>query len=235
MYPQYKQIVLGDFNSTIGKDAENLGQRCLGKNIDNLPTNENGNMLLSFSENNNLTILNSIYRTKTIHRITFVAPTYKKRLDYILGDKDVRRYSSHCRVYRDKSKTCAIFDTDHRLLVLNLKIPFKREEKRQKIAIREKKEKKAPKQYDISALKSSEKIRISYSERVNQTLKESLNKQNPSNKHDINDLNRLVVDAIKMQLKILFQFYLEMKNLNHGTIQNISRCFQNYEQRKKGI
>ena len=67
-------------------------------------------------------IINSIYRTKRIHRGTWRHPfTGKwKRIDYICTTSWVAKLIKSCRVHTTASN---LFDTDHRILVMNLEFP----------------------------------------------------------------------------------------------------------------
>ena len=91
---KFKKVVLGDFNSTIGMQSKLSGawDKVLGYNNSSLvETNENGENFLTFCFENNLKIVNSIYRTKRIHRGTWKhASTGKiKRLDYIHSPRKI--------------------------------------------------------------------------------------------------------------------------------------------------
>ena len=126
--PSFKLVISGDFNATIGRDAIG-GYSCIGRNNDPWPTNSNGRRLLEMAENLNLQILNTMFRTKNIHRTTFVAPggRFCKRLDYFVTEDFVTKLATNCRVYRGKSGENREFGTDHRLLVLKLAVSFKRD------------------------------------------------------------------------------------------------------------
>ena len=67
-------------------------------------------------------IVNSIYRTKRIHRGTWYNQVIGrwKRLDYICTTGWVLKFVRSCRAYTEPSK---LFDTDHRLLVMNIDFP----------------------------------------------------------------------------------------------------------------
>ena len=124
-YNRFKSINLGDFNASIGMDSKNSGawDNVLGSNnSSHLETNSNGEAFLKFCSENNLRIINSIFRTKIIHRETWVhKPTGKaKRLDYITTRKYISKFITSCRAYR---KTASIFDTDHYMVTMTLKYP----------------------------------------------------------------------------------------------------------------
>ena len=61
-------------NATIGNDSYGPWSH-LGINNDDRETNDNGSRLLRFSKENRLFIMNSLYKTKPIHRHTWYSPT----------------------------------------------------------------------------------------------------------------------------------------------------------------
>ena len=125
-YPGFKVIVGGDLNATIGNDSYGSWSY-LGRNNDNLPTNDNGTRLLSLSQECNLFIMNSLFDSPTKHRHTWYSPNgFTKRVDYILAEWHIKKLSSSCRVYRRASIP---FETDHRLLALYCSFPSKSERK----------------------------------------------------------------------------------------------------------
>ena len=73
-YNRFKSILLGDFNAIIGMDAKNSGawDDILGYNNSSINmTNENGESFLKFCSEKQFKIINSIFRTKRIHRGTW--------------------------------------------------------------------------------------------------------------------------------------------------------------------
>ena len=125
-HPSYKIIVGGDMNATIGND-NSKDLKCLGRNNDPVPTNGNGRRLISLCETNNLSIMNSMYHTKTTHRATWYMRTgFKKRTDYILAEGHIKKYTSNCRVYRGASIP---FESDHRMLAMTCYFPTKSAQK----------------------------------------------------------------------------------------------------------
>ena len=124
-YNRFKSINLGDFNATIGMDSKQSGawDDILGFNNSAIVnTNTNGESFLKFCSENKLKIINSIFRTKRIHRGTWIhKPTgVVKRLDYITTRKYVSRFVTSCRAYR---KTASLFDTDHYMVKMTLRYP----------------------------------------------------------------------------------------------------------------
>ena len=113
-------------NATIGNDSFGPWSY-LGPNNDEYATNDNDTRLLSFSNENNLFIMNSLFSSKAIHRHTWYSPTgFSKRVDYILAEWHLKKLCSNCRVYR---KASIPFETNHRLLTLSCSFPSKRKQK----------------------------------------------------------------------------------------------------------
>ena len=121
-HPSYKLVIGGDFNATIGKESQSEFSKCIGKNNDPNPTSKNGHRLLQFAHELNLSILNTQYGYKNVHRWSFHSNLgYDRRLDYILGEWFIKRFSHNCRVYRGASNP---FESDHKVVVLDCKIPL---------------------------------------------------------------------------------------------------------------
>ena len=124
-FNRFKSINLGDYNATIGMDSKSSGawDDILGFNNSSIvSTNTNGESFLKFCSENKLNIINSIFRTKRIHRGTWThKPTGQvKRLDYITTRKYISRFITSCRAYR---KTASLFDTDHYMVKMTLRYP----------------------------------------------------------------------------------------------------------------
>ena len=86
-YPGYHCIIAGDWNATIGRNA--LKTEYVGLNLDDYDTTDNGDRLCSFANEHRLYIANTVFKSKDIHRKTWVSADKKteKRLDYFLVDK----------------------------------------------------------------------------------------------------------------------------------------------------
>ena len=124
-FNRFKSINLGDYNATIGMDSKCSGawDDILGSNNSSIVrTNANGESFLKFCSETKLKIINSIFRTKRIHRGTWLHnPTGQvKRLDYITTRKYISRFVTSCRAYR---KTSSLFDTDHYMVKMTLRYP----------------------------------------------------------------------------------------------------------------
>ena len=123
--PSFKSITLGDFNASISSKSKDSGSwdSVLGhNNSDRIDTNGNGERLLKWCLRNKMKITNSLFRTKRIHRETWKhAATGKwKRIDYICTSEWIFKMVKSCRVFIGPS---ARFDTDHRLLVMDIAFP----------------------------------------------------------------------------------------------------------------
>ena len=123
--PKFKTIVLGDFNATISSRSKASGvwDAILGhNNSGRIETTGNGEKLLAWCLKTKMKIVNSIYRTKRIHRGTWYNSIIGrwKRVDYICTTGWVLKFVRSCRAYTEPSK---LFDTDHRLLVMNIDFP----------------------------------------------------------------------------------------------------------------
>ena len=190
---KFKSIVLGDFNATIGMASKNSGgwDNVLGFNNSNrVETNDNGDRMLNMCSDHGLQIMNSIFRSKRIHRGTWLNPAtkVKKRIDYILTRNLVSKFATSCRVYNGASK---LFDTDHFLLVMTLDIPAL---KLQQVLSRLKIPKVKPK-LDLSVLRNDPNIQKTYSDTLDSKLV-SINL--PS---DINDLCQHITSTVTSSLE----------------------------------
>ena len=161
-HPSFKLIVGGDFNATIGKDCVPEQWDCIGNNHDPDPTSPNGTRLLNFSKELNLFIMNSFYGYKDIHRWTFHSNLgYKRRLDYILCEGFIRRFSNNCRVYNSVSDG---FESDHRVVVMDCSFPSKRQ---RKLIFHPRKSILSP---NIKSLRRDENVANIYSDVLDQSM-----------------------------------------------------------------
>ena len=134
--PKYKVITLGDFNATISSQSKASGllEKTLGNNNpDRVQTNDNGERMLKWCWQNNMRILNTIFRTKRIHRGTWrhAGTGDWKGLDYICTTPWLEKYVQSCRVH---TKASLPYDTDHRLLVINISFPSTKRELKHQIS-----------------------------------------------------------------------------------------------------
>jgi len=106
---------------------------------------------------------------------------YKRRLDYIMADLYVKTATTNCRVYPMQSQ---IFDSDHRIVVMDAAFPTKKQTKRIS--------RKSPSTFpDISKLRDDANIQCRYSTK----LESLLEVEDPPK--EINDLERKIVEAIQ--------------------------------------
>ncbi|XP_039291249.1 uncharacterized protein LOC120352957 [Nilaparvata lugens] len=121
-------IVGGDMNARIGNDCEH-SHGVMGPYAGEQIKNSNGERLLEFGVDNNLLIGNTWFNHKRIHQITFEAEgrAAKSIIDYFMYSAEMRRRVTDVKVIRG-----AELDTDHRLVVMDLrmKVPVKEREKR---------------------------------------------------------------------------------------------------------
>lgn len=119
----------GDFNATIvpapQASAFGFGPVCDPACYDRAQeTTFNGDSLLDLLRDHKVYLENTFFPTKLpAHQWTFRSANsmkYTRRLDYVIVDDYLHRYSSNCRAYDPHIKT------DHRMLVLNAKVPKSR-------------------------------------------------------------------------------------------------------------
>ena len=184
-HPNFKIIIGGDMNATIGKDSEGEWP-CIGNNNDDLPTNDNGTRLLSMCQEHSLFPLNTCYQTKRIHRDTWYSPTgFSKRNDYIIGEWYIKRFSTNCRVYR---KASLPYDSDHRLLAASFKFPSNMMKK--KLFHPHAKTSSKP-HLDIKTFRASDEIIERYSNNIETIL------TNPSSLNNPEVIEQYIVTALK--------------------------------------
>jgi exonuclease III len=123
--PKYKLVTLGDFNATISSESKNSGawESIIGhNNPDLVKTNSNGERMLTWCMKHQMKVMNTIFRTKRIHRETWrhAATGMWKRIDYICTTRWVSKFVRSCRVFTGPSP---LFDMDHRLLVMGIEFP----------------------------------------------------------------------------------------------------------------
>ena len=175
-HPSYKLVIGGDFNATVGNDFQSEHSKCIGKNNDPNPTSENGHRLLQFAQEHKLSILNTFFGHKDIHRWSFHSNLgYQRRLDYIMGEWFIKRFSHNCRVYRGASNP---FESDHKVVVLNCCFPYQKEIKKMF------KPKQKQTHYDIKKLRDDKNVVENYSNKLNELLS---NADRPNSVDSIND------------------------------------------------
>ena len=188
--PSYKLIVLGDWNATISAASKLSGawDSVLGcNNPDRVETNGNGERMLGWCLKNKMKILNSIFRTKRIHRDTWQhAATGKwKRIDYICTTRWLSKFVQSCRVYIGPS---LLFDTDHRLLVMNISLPGSRRDLR--IRVSRTSSNNATPKTDFGMLRNDVDIRQQLTDKLEHEL-EALECD------DVDELNNRITETLK--------------------------------------
>ena len=76
-------VVAGDYNARVGNIPTD---GILGTNGE-ISTNSNGHKLIEFASVNELKIMNTFFRHKEIHKLTWSARGYRSIIDYILTNK----------------------------------------------------------------------------------------------------------------------------------------------------
>ena len=118
-----KVICLVDFNATTSAAWYNssLGEHVI---IQDLEVNNNGERFHNFFKTKKLSVLNTWFSHKSCRRITWYSPdaTTKKIYDFILSCSLLRQFVKNCRV--DNSYD---FDSDHRLVIADMKTPSTKE------------------------------------------------------------------------------------------------------------
>ncbi|GAB1598787.1 hypothetical protein Ahia01_000155900, partial [Argonauta hians] len=115
--PGDKVIILGDFNARVGRDADAwrgvLGRHGVGG------CNSNGRLLLELCAEQQLTITNTVFQQRDMHKCTWMHPRsgHWHLIDYVIVRQRDLRDVLHTRVMR--SAEC---HTDHRLVRCRLRL-----------------------------------------------------------------------------------------------------------------
>ena len=192
VHSKYKLVTLGDLNATIGSSSKESGlwDSILGhNNSDRIETNNNGERLLSWCSKNQMILVNSVFRSKRIHRETWKNPRTKqwKRLDYICTTKWVMQFVKSCRVYIGPSK---LMETDHRLIVMDLEFPTTKRALKHCLYQAPKEEK--PLKTDFTALRKSPELQQELSDKLELEL------QNFGLEQNIDELNEKISFAVSI-------------------------------------
>jgi len=115
-----KLIVLGDFNATTNAVKVHA---CIRPSSDltEIDSNVNGERMLNFARDQDLSIMNTWFKHPEHHQITWYSHDIhntKKTLDYLLCCNWLRQYCCDCRV-----RTSYDFNSDHKLLVTTFRTP----------------------------------------------------------------------------------------------------------------
>ncbi|KAL3351497.1 hypothetical protein AABB24_019876 [Solanum stoloniferum] len=117
-----KIVVGGDFNGHIGATASGFDDVHGGFGFGE--RNGGGTSLLDFAKAFELVIANSCFPKKENHLVTFRSPVAKTQIDYLLLRRGDRGLFKDCKVIPSENLT-----TQHKLLVLDLKIKRDRRKK----------------------------------------------------------------------------------------------------------
>ena len=113
-------MVMGDFNATLGETVQGVvGPHGLGRQ-----TSDNGKRLVAFASANGLGITNTIFLDKQILQATWYPPDPRAKTslkDYVLVKHRLRPSVLDTRVHRGGE-----LDSDHRLVVVSLRLKLKR-------------------------------------------------------------------------------------------------------------
>jgi hypothetical protein len=113
-------LLLGDFNATLGKPIPEevlIGPHSLGER------NDNGDRFYAFLEHHNLVAVNTFFRHKRRHLVTWLSPDgrTRKQLDFICIKRRFKGSALSCRSYWGSSLL-----SDHALLVARLRLRLKK-------------------------------------------------------------------------------------------------------------
>ena len=105
-------ILMGDFNAHVGNDTDTWNS-VIGRNGD-AHLNPNGEALLEFCSGNALSIMNTYFKHKDIHKYTWYRDALAQRslIDFFIVSSEIKRYVQDVRVKRG-----AELSTDHHLVV----------------------------------------------------------------------------------------------------------------------
>ena len=114
-----KLIVAGDFNATTSVST----QKCKfdgSQIVDDDICNDNGSRLKNLCRNAKLCLLSSFFEYSMENRYTWYSPDgyTKKVLDYALVERFIQQFATSC-----KSEPDIDFETDHRILITELRTP----------------------------------------------------------------------------------------------------------------
>ena len=85
-----------------------------------ITTNNNGRKVKEFASVNELKIMNTFFRHKDVHKMTWIARGYRSIIDYILTNKELSPLVNDTKVFRGYNVA-----TDHYLLISKILLPQK--------------------------------------------------------------------------------------------------------------
>ena len=184
-HPSFKLLVGGDFNATIGTDC--TPNEHVGKYNDDEPTSFNGTNLIDTAQSHKLYLFNTMFATKSAaHRWTFKSPLgYMRRLDYIMGEWYIKQAVKNCRSYPVASEP---FESDHRVVVIDMDFPTKRMNKEIFARKRNTVKKRIP---NIQKLRDVDFVKTEYNSNLDALLHDP-----PQPEANIDTIERNIVNAI---------------------------------------
>ena len=122
--PTTERIFIGgDLNGHVGKEAGAYARAHGGFGFGEL--NDEGKTIIDFSLAYNLRIVNTCFRKRDEHLITYKSGTHRSQIDFFLARNQDRRLCTNCKVIPGHGVT-----TQHRLLVLDVQIKGIRSKRR---------------------------------------------------------------------------------------------------------
>src|SRR6266581_5698446 len=113
-------IIMGDFNAHMGNDSETW-KGILGK-FGPSDLNNNGKMLIELCSAHALTITNTFYPHKDIHKFTWERRSLQQKsmIDLILVSTGLKSFVTDVKVKRG-----AELNTDHYMVTMKMTLPYK--------------------------------------------------------------------------------------------------------------
>ena len=117
-----KFFIRGDFNGHIGVDSDRYDAAHGGYSYEE---RNNGVFILNFAVAYDLLVVNSYFKKKEDHLVTFKTGSIKTQIDYFLIRANNRRLCKDCKVIPSE-----YLGTQHRLLVLDVEFKGSKWKKR---------------------------------------------------------------------------------------------------------
>lgn len=226
------KIILGDCNAKIGR--ENIYKNVTGGKSKHEISNENGKLLINFAMEQNLKIMSTYFDRKNIYKTTWISPdgNTANQIDHVIIETKHANSVQNIRTYRG-----ADCNTDHFMVVANIRQEIPKQQKRKQNVI---------KRYKTDILKD-DKVK----EQLNYEITSRL-----SNKMEVEDINqewmqiqtvitevaeRIMKRTNKVKDKDWFDIECrqEIENRNKAKIQknilNTTETRKNYEQARKKV
>lgn len=110
-----RMVVAGDLNGHVGRDRTGYNDVHGGHGIG--VANEEGIKILDFATAYQLRILNTVYKKRRNHLVTYNSGGRETQIDYIMVRKEHAKESKNCKVLPAEAIT-----TQHRVLVSELEV-----------------------------------------------------------------------------------------------------------------